>query len=355
MGKIRVGVVFGGKSCEHEVSILSAKSVVAALDKEKYEPVLINIDKNGVWHLREGIEDFSNQKSIAIVAKKEGSDLIHLSSSDSSAPIEVIFPVLHGSFGEDGTIQGLFKMADIPFVGAGVLGSAVGMDKDVMKRLLRDAGLPIGNFFVIPAHKKEQYTYEYCVDVLKAPFFMKPANAGSSVGVSKIRSKEEFEKALHEAFLYDRKIIVEEYIKGREIECSVLGNEHPIASVPGEIIPQLEFYSYEAKYLDEKGALLEIPASLSPEMTKQVQEMAIKVFQVLCCEGMGRVDLFLTEEGKLFVNEINTLPGFTKISMYPKLWQASGLSYSDLLDRLIQLALERSHAEKKIQTAYLIK
>ena len=183
---------------------------------------------------------------------------------------------------------------------------------------------------------------------------MKPANAGSSVGVSKIRSKEEFEKALHEAFLYDRKIIVEEYVKGREIECSVLGNEHPIASVPGEIIPQLEFYSYEAKYLDEKGALLEVPASLSPEMTKQVQEMAVKVFQVLCCEGMGRVDLFLTEEGKLFVNEINTLPGFTKISMYPKLWQASGLSYSDLLDRLIQLALERSHAEKKIQTAYLI-
>jgi D-alanine-D-alanine ligase len=354
MGKIRVGVVFGGKSCEHEVSVLSAKSVVAALDKEKYEPVLINIDKNGVWHLREALEDFSSQKSVAIVPKKEGSDLIHLSSPDSSAPIEVIFPVLHGSFGEDGTIQGLFKMADIPFVGAGVLGSAVGMDKDVMKRLLRDAGLPIGNFLVIPIHKKEQYSYEHCASILKVPFFMKPANAGSSVGVSKIRSKEEFEKALDEAFLYDRKVIVEQYIKGREIECSVLGNEHPIASIPGEIIPQHEFYSYEAKYLDEKGALLEIPASLTPEMTKQVQEMAVEVFQVLCCEGMGRVDLFLTEEGKLFVNEINTLPGFTQISMYPKLWQASGLSYSDLLDRLIQLALERSHAEKKIQTAYLI-
>ncbi len=354
MAKIRVGVVFGGKSCEHEVSLVSAKSVLEALDKEKYEPVLINIDKNGVWHLRDALEDFSSQRSIAIVPKKEGSDLVHLSAPSSSpAPVEVIFPVLHGSFGEDGTIQGLFKMADIPFVGAGVLGSAVGMDKDVMKRLLRDAGIPIGKFFVVPRHKKEEYSYQYCVDTVKVPFFIKPANAGSSVGVSKIRSEEEFYKALDEAFLYDRKVLVEEFIKGREIECSILGNEHPIASIPGEIIPQHEFYSYEAKYLDENGALLEIPAAIDAETVKRVQEMSIKVFQVLCCEGMGRVDCFLTEKGELFVNEINTIPGFTKISMYPKLWQASGLSYPDLLDRLIQLALERSHSEKKIQTAYI--
>ncbi len=355
MGKIRVGVIFGGKSCEHEVSIASAKSVIEALDKEKYETVLINIDKGGVWHLREEIEDFSGQKSVAIVPKKEGSDLIHLSSFDSSAPIEVIFPVLHGSFGEDGTIQGLLKMVDIPFVGSGVLGSAVGMDKDVMKRLLRDAGIPIGKFFVIPRHKKEEYSYEYCVERVETPFFIKPANAGSSVGVFKIRSKEEFAKALEEAFLYDKKVLVEEFIKGREIECSVLGNEHPIASLPGEVIPQHEFYSYTAKYLDENGALLEIPAAIDAKTVKRVQEMSILVFQLLCCEGMGRVDFFLTEKGELFVNEINTSPGFTKISMYPKLWQASGMSYPDLLDRLIQLALERSLSEKKIQTSYLIK
>ncbi len=356
MRKIRVGVVFGGKSCEHEISILSARNVVEALDKEKYEPVLINIDKNGAWHLREELEDFSSQESVAIIPKKEGSALIHLSSpSGSSAPIEVIFPVLHGALGEDGSIQGLFKMAGIPFVGAGVLGSAIGMDKDVMKRLLRDAGIPICNFFTIASYKKEEYTYEYCVNIVGVPFFIKPANAGSSVGVSKIHCKEEFFAAMQEAFLYDKKILVEEFIQGREIECSVLGNEHPIASIPGEIIPQHEFYSYESKYLDEKGYLLEIPASLEEGMAKKIQTMAIEVFQVLCCEGMGRVDFFLTKEGNLFVNEINTIPGFTQISMYPKLWQATGLSYSDLLDRLIQLALERSDLENKIQTTYLIK
>lgn len=356
MRKIRVGIVFGGKSCEHEVSIVSARNVVEALDRQKYEPVLIHIDKSGAWHLREALEDFSSQESVALIPKKEGSDLIHLSSPASSAPpVEVIFPVLHGSFGEDGTIQGLFKMADIPFVGAGVLGSAVGMDKDVMKRLLRDAGIPIGKFVVVYKHQREKYSYEECVGLVGSPFFVKPANAGSSVGVAKIRSEEEFFRALDEAFLYDKKVLVEEFILGREIECSVLGNEYPIASVPGEIIPQHEFYSYEAKYLDQNGAILQVPAILDLDVIQKVQKMAVEVFQVLCCEGMARVDSFLTEDGRLVVNEINTIPGFTQISMYPKLWQASGLSYADLLDRLIELAIERSHAEKAIQTAYLIK
>lgn len=356
MKKIRVGIVFGGKSCEHEVSIASARNVIEALDPQKYESVLIHIDKSGAWHLRDALEDFSEQKSVALIPKKEGSDLIHLSSpSNSTAPVEVIFPILHGSFGEDGTIQGLFKMADIPFVGAGVLGSAVGMDKDVMKRLLRDAGIPIGKFLIINKHQKEQYTYGDCVSLVGSPFFIKPANAGSSVGVSKIRSEEEFSKAVEEAFLYDRKILVEEFIRGREIECSVLGNEYPIASLPGEVIPQHEFYSYEAKYLDENGAILQVPALLDVETVQRVQKLAIEVFQVLCCEGMARVDFFLTENGRIFVNESNTIPGFTQISMYPKLWQASGLSYTALLDRLIELALERSRAEKSIQTAYLLR
>ncbi len=356
MKKIRVGIVFGGKSCEHEVSIASARNVIESLDPQKYESVLIHIDKSGAWHLRDALEDFSEQKSVALIPKKEGSDLIHLSSpSSSSAPVEVIFPILHGSFGEDGTIQGLFKMADIPFVGAGVLGSAVGMDKDVMKRLLRDAGIPIGKFLIINKHQKEKYTYGDCVSLVGSPFFIKPANAGSSVGVSKIRSEEEFSKAVEEAFLYDKKILVEEFIRGREIECSVLGNEYPIASLPGEIIPQHEFYSYEAKYLDENGAILQVPALLDVETVERVQKLSIEVFQVLCCEGMARVDFFLTENGSLLVNEINTIPGFTQISMYPKLWQASGVSYAALLDRLIELALERSRSEKTIQTAYLLK
>lgn len=355
MGKIRVGVVFGGKSCEHEVSIASAKNVVEALDRKKYEPVLIHIDKNGAWHLREALEDFSKQESVALIPKNEGSDLIHLSSpSSSSPPVEVIFPVLHGSYGEDGTIQGLFKMADIPFVGAGVLGSAVGMDKDVTKRLLRDAGIPIGNFFVLQKHQKEKCSYQECVALVGSPFFIKPANAGSSVGVAKIHSEAQFIRALDEAFSYDKKVMIEEFIKGREIECSVLGNEHPIASIPGEIIPQHEFYSYEAKYLDENGALLEIPAKLEADVVEKVQKMSVEVFQALCCEGMARVDFFLTEDGKLFVNEINTIPGFTQISMYPKLWNASGISYAELLDRLIELALQRFQAEKKLQTAYVL-
>ncbi len=356
MEKIRVGVVFGGRSCEHEVSVLSAKNVIEALDKEKYEPVLISIDKDGAWHLRDALEDLSSQESVAIIPQKEGSGLINLSSPpELSSPVEVVFPVLHGPLGEDGTIQGLFKMADVPFVGAGVLGSAIGMDKDVMKRLLRDAGIPTGNFLVIQSHKKEKYSYEQCVNLLGVPLFIKPANAGSSVGISKVHSKEEFAFAIQEAFLYDKKVLVEEFIQGREIECAVLGNEKPVASLPGEVIPKHEFYSYEAKYLDENGYVLEVPASLDKGVVKKIQEMAVEVFQVLCCEGMGRVDFFLTEEGMLFVNEINTIPGFTQISMYPKMWEASGLSYSGLLDKLIELALEKSHLEKQVQTSYLIK
>ncbi len=353
MKKIRIGIVFGGRSCEHEISMLSARNVIEALDKDKYDPVLIHIDKNGAWHLRQSLEDLSQQESVAIVPKKEKSDLVRLSSpSDPSSSIEVIFPVLHGSLGEDGSIQGLFKMADIPFVGAGVLGSAVGMDKDVMKRLLRDGGIPVGEFFVVYRHERESCTFTDCVEKVGLPFFLKPANAGSSVGVSKVCSEGGFIRALEEAFLYDKKVIIERYIPGREIECSVLGNEYPIASVPGEIIPQHDFYSYEAKYLDENGAVLEAPANIPPEVAEKVQSLAVKAFQVLCCEGMARVDFFLTKDGQLFVNEINTLPGFTKISMYPKLWEISGLSYSELLDRLIELALQRADSDKNLQTSY---
>lgn len=352
MEKLRVGILFGGKSCEHEISLLSAKNVIDALDKDKYEPVLIGIDKNGAWHIKDPLQYLMHDhdpKQIKLhgptnnvaIAPKEGSGSFLHTTSPSSTSVDVIFPVLHGSFGEDGTIQGLLKIANIPFVGADVLGSAIGMDKDVVKRLLKEAGIDTAKAIILRRFEKELFSYEEIIQQIGLPFFVKPANAGSSVGVSKVKNETDFTKAIAEAFLYDKKILLEEYIEGREIECSVLGNDNPIASVPGEIIPHHEFYSYEAKYLDDAGASLEIPARLDPIILEKVQKTSIEVFQVLCCEGMARVDFFLEKSGRLVVNEINTIPGFTKISMYPKMWQASGLSYTDLLDKLIHLALER--------------
>lgn len=326
MKKIRVGIIFGGKSAEHEVSVRSAENVIEAIDKDKYEPVLIKIEKSGKWLL-------NNE-----------------SRFPSSELIDVAFPILHGPFGEDGTVQGLLKLAGIPFIGSGVLGSAVGMDKDVMKRLLRDAGIPIAKFVV--AKEKEVPNYKDIVESLGSPFFIKPANMGSSVGVSKVTEESEVARAVENAFQYDRKILIEENIQGREIECSVLGNDEPRASIPGEIIPSHDFYSYEAKYIDENGAKLEIPAKLSSELVEKVRELAIKTFRTLECEGLGRVDFFLKPNGEVQVNEINTIPGFTSISMYPKMWEASGISYTELIDRLIQLALERFEKEQKLKTSY---
>lgn len=247
-------------------------------------------------------------------------------------------------------MQGLLKLANIPFVGASVLGSAVGMDKDVMKRLLRDAGIPIGTF--LTCKEADTPTYKDAVKQVGSPFFVKPANMGSSVGVSKVTEEKDFDTALRAAFAYDRKIIIEECIKGRELECSVLGNDDPIASVPGEVISNHDFYSYEAKYIDEHGAAIDIPAQVSDEIAQTVQALAIKTFKTLSCEGLGRVDFFLKDTGEVFVNEINTIPGFTSISMYPKLWEASGISYTELIDRLIQLALERFNNEQKLKTSY---
>lgn len=353
--KIIVGILFGGPSAEHEVSIQSAKNVYEALDKEKYEPVLLGITKKGNW-IPLSHDEFlaiasSGYQTLPETTEKEVSQhrgLLEL-ISQGDKKIDVVFPVLHGPFGEDGTIQGFLKTLDIPFVGAGVLGSAVGMDKDVMKRLLRDAGLPIGKFMTLRRYEAEKVTFSETVEELGLPLFIKPANLGSSVGVAKVTSEDEFKKAVAEAFSYDTKILIEEYIKGREIECSVLGNVDPQASVAGEIVPQHEFYDYEAKYIDEKGAVLKIPAEISEDILHQVQTLAIKTFQVLECAGLARVDFFLTSENTLYINEINTIPGFTKISMYPALWEKSGVGYSDLLDRLIQLALEKHREESMLQ------
>lgn len=361
MKKIRVAIVFGGRSAEHEVSLQSAKNIVEAIDKDKYEVTLVGIDKSGRWLFLESSQFLlhaENPKLIAlnksdkeVVLSSNGStnSLINISHPQDREQIDVVFPVLHGPFGEDGTIQGLLKLASVPFVGASVLGSAVGMDKDVMKRLLTQAGIPVAKFLVF--NLLDLVNFDLVKKKLGLPIFIKPANLGSSVGVHKVKNKAQFDQAIQNAFTYDSKILVEEYIKGREIECSVLGNENPIASFPGEVIPTREFYSYEAKYIDENGALLKIPAKLPPFTIKKIQDLAIKTFKALCCEGMGRVDMFLTNKGKIYVNEINTIPGFTKISMYPKLWEVSGISYTELIDRLIQLALERFQRERALKTS----
>ncbi len=360
--RIRVGILFGGKSAEHEISLLSAKNVIDAIDKSRYQPVLIGIDKSGRWVTSEPSKFLLNSTDpkliainkdastgVALVPQSAGK-LTDLDAGDLEESVDVVFPILHGPLGEDGTIQGLLKLANVPFVGAGVLGSAVGMDKDVMKRLLRDADIPVPKFLVFGRGGKPDYAA--VTRELGSPVFVKPANLGSSVGISKAKDKTGFEKAVKDAFRYDSKILVEQSIKGREIECAVLGNDAPKASIPGEIIPTHEFYSYEAKYLDENGARLEIPAKLDAATVKRVQELAVKTFKALNCEGMGRVDFFLAEDGTLYVNEINTIPGFTKISMYPKLWEASGIGYTDLISRLIELAIERFQHEQTLSTSY---
>ena len=357
--KLTVGILFGGKSAEHEVSLQSARNVYDAIDRSKFEPVLIGIDKSGKWLLNSDSRSLLSTADPGCISLDPSGDpaaLVPESQGLLSTPgcpaggpkLDVVFPILHGPFGEDGTVQGLLKLAGVPFVGSGVLGSSVSMDKDVMKRLFRDAGIPIGKFLAFRSHERLP-SYAEIETALGKPIFIKPANMGSSVGISKVRSEPEFSAAIREAFQYDDKIIIEEYIRGREIECAVLGNENPAASISGEIIPAHEFYSYEAKYLDENGAILEIPAKLDSETLKHIQALALKVFQTLCCEGLARVDFFLRENGEVLVNEINTIPGFTKISMYPKLWEASGISYTELISRLIELAIARAQKESFIK------
>lgn len=317
--KLKIGVLFGGKSAEHEVSLQSAKNVLNALDKNKYDITPIKIEKNGNF------------------------DFLILKDFD------IIFPVLHGPYGEDGSMQGLLKLLNIPFVGASVLGSAIGMDKDIMKRLLNEAGIKNAKCIVIL--NGEKVSFKSVKKILGLPMFIKPANMGSSVGINKVKNEKEFNNAIKEAFKYDNKIIIEEMIKGRELECSVLGNEKPIASKVGEVVLNTEFYSYDAKYIDEKSAIIEIPAKNLPKnVEKKIQEIAIKAYKVLNCEGMGRVDVFLKDNGDIYINEINTIPGFTNISMYPKLWEISGISKTKLLDKLINLAQDRYKKEIKLKT-----
>ncbi|MBI2743825.1 MAG: D-alanine--D-alanine ligase [Chlamydiales bacterium] len=362
--KIRVGVVFGGRSAEHEISLLSAKNVIEALDKNRYEPVLIGIDKSGEWHVRDAYQYLLNadnpkkvklqgaKNQVALVAHPEDKNLVKLSQVGLFEPLDVIFPVLHGTYGEDGAIQGLLRMAGVPFVGPGILGSAVGMDKDVMKRLMRDAKLNTAKFISLDAHDAHEMSFEKASKELGLPIFIKPANLGSSVGVSKVKNQKEYQAAVDKAFLYDRKILLEEFIDGREIECSIMGDERPIVSLPGEVIPKDDFHSYEAKYIEESGTVFVLPAAITAQETARVQEASLRAYKVLCCEGMARVDLFLKKDGTVYVNEINTIPGFTSTSMFPKLWEISGVPFPQVVDRLIDFALKRAEKEKNLKTTF---
>ncbi len=360
--KIRVAILFGGKSAEHEISLISARNIVEAMDKKKYSIVSIGIDKQGRWGLDQGarllrrggekrVEFGRRGNPAAVIPGAAQNPLVQLSPRRPLKKIDVVFPVLHGPLGEDGTVQGLLKLADLPFVGAGVLGSAVGMDKDVMKRLLRDARIPISKFLTFERGEKDKIRFADIKRVLGMPVFVKPANLGSSVGISKVSNSGKFPAAVREAFRYDNKILIEENIHGREIECAVLGNDKPVASLPGEIVTHHDFYSYDAKYIDDRGARLVIPADLPVGVVRRIQRLALATFKVLCCSGMARVDFFLRGRSEIFVNEINTIPGFTKISMYPKMWDASGLSYPRLIDRLIELALQKFRAEKNLRSS----
>ncbi len=359
MKKIKLAIICGGRSAEHEVSLCSAKNIVEAADKNKYEIVILGITKAGEWQLLP-VEDFlKNADDPVKISLKKGVEvlldqnkIVDAKSGKKIGSFDIAFPILHGTFGEDGAIQGLLKINDIPFVGADVLGSAVGMDKVVMKKLLRDAKYPIAKFLSYKVIDRKNVDFNNIRKTLGLPFYVKPANTGSSVGVHKVKSESDFSKYVEDAFKFDNKIIFEQNIDGREIECSVLGNEEPIASLPGEVITEHEFYSYEAKYLDENGSRTEIPAKLPKSIINKIQTLSIEVFKTLECSGMARVDFFLQKNGRIVVNEINTIPGFTKISMYPKLWEASGISYSELIDRLIKLAVDKYKSEKDILTEY---
>ena len=317
--KTRVAVIYGGRSGEHEISQRSAKSVIEALDAEKYKVVHYLISKEGKWSPR------------PIVPEPGG-----------NPGVDVVFPVLHGTFGEDGTLQGLLELADLPYVGAGVMASSISMDKEMMKRVAKERGLPVVEYFVVQCNAAWSFARDF-------PMFVKPANLGSSVGISKVRNEEELSAAIALASAYDRKVIVERGIAGREFECAVLGNDHPIAAVPCEILPSREFYDYDDKYLLDQAQTV-IPADLSPDQTAEMQRLAVECYRAVECEGMARVDFLLeTATNRLYINEINTIPGFTSISMYPKMWEYSGLPMPKLIDRLIELALERHAARQRLR------
>lgn len=362
--RLQVGVIFGGRSGEHDVSLMSARSVLDALDRQKYAITEIGIDPDGAWWTgNQVLEAFTNHDTQHLTPSTITPDPTRpgLLILQASAPMEllsrldVVFPVLHGTFGEDGTLQGLLELADIAYVGAGVLASSVGMDKGVFKEVMRAHQIPVLDWQIFLRSEIEQDLPRVIMQaeaIAPYPLFVKPANLGSSVGITKCRTRSDLGEGLYEASRYDRRVLVERGINGREIEVSVLGNDQPQASIPGEIIPAGDFYSYDAKYLDERSQLL-IPAPLPDDLTELVRTIALEAYRAIDGAGMARVDFLLEKEsGNLYLNEVNTIPGFTKISMYPKLWEATGLPYTQLLDRLIELAIERKSERNRSERHY---
>jgi len=363
MAKTRIAVLFGGRSGEHAVSLMSARSVLSALDANKYEIIQIGITLEGKWlsgnTVLESFEsgNLKNLYPVLLLPEPKSTTLFHLSNGQLQpiTQIDVVFPVLHGTFGEDGTLQGLLEMADLPYVGAGVLASSVGMDKGLFKEIMRTNGILTPDYLVV-TRKQSQEDMDSVIQKAQAlapyPLFVKPANLGSSVGITKCKSRSDLLEGILEAARYDRRILIERGINAREIEVSVLGNENPRASIPGEIKPADEFYSYNAKYHDDRSELF-IPAPISQELVEQSQELALKAYKAIDCAGMARVDFLLDKDtDELYINEVNTIPGFTKISMYPKLWEASGLPYAALVDELIRLAFERKAERDQCERIY---
>jgi len=368
--KLKIGVLYGGRSGEHDVSLCSAASVVGALNQDKYEVIAIGIGRDGRWYVQDKPEivpdkDFGRilslkKRGIWLVNHFEQKNKLHIyniENKNEEVIIDIVFPVLHGTYGEDGTLQGLLELAMVPYVGADVAGSAVGMDKDIAKRLLRDAGIPVVPSITVSKHQWQGNSGIIISDALNKlgmPLFVKPLCTGSSVGVKKVKNKELLPEAIDFAFQFDTRILIEKAIDCREIECAVLGNENPAASILGEILPDLdhhEFYSYDAKYIDPNGATMKIPADIDKNLAMCIREAAVNGYIALGCSSLARVDFFVDRKtNDFYLNEINTLPGFTSISMYPKLWEATGLKYSELLDKLITLALERHQNKMNIKT-----
>jgi len=355
-GKLKVGILFGGRSPEHKISLLSASNVIERIDRSKFDVVLLPIDKDGTWYIQNELSvvhpgdakniTLTNLEDKVILSQNTGEhSIISLISGKEIAKIDVLYPILHGINGEDGSIQGLAKVAGIPCVGCGILSSSACMDKDITKRLLRDANIPNANFLTLRKGYNDELSYYHVSKKLGEQLYIKPANLGSSVGVSLVKNEDQYNDAIRLAFQYDHKVIVEERIIGKEIECAVLGNLDPKASVIGEILPKTEWYTFENKYVDDDGAGLEIPAKISDELSEKARKLAVETYRTLDCSGLARVDMFLKEDGTILVNEVNTIPGFTSISMYPKLWNATNLDYENLISKLIFHAVEKYKSE----------
>jgi len=353
MSKTKVAILYGGRSVEHGVSINSARNIFEFIDKNKFEPYPIGISKKGVWYLTTLVDKEMEKGSPLTLQLNPGKPAFQ-TAEGKTLSFDVVFPVLHGTDGEDGSIQGLLKAMELPMVGTGVLGSAMSMSKLVTKRLLKEAGIPVTKFKSVHFNQKDSLRFPECEAEFGLPFMVKAASLGSSVGISKVKNEADFIAAVEDAFRYDDSILIEQYVKGREIECAILGNYPPQASLPGEIIinPKYEFYTFDAKYVDGEAVKIEVPANLEPAVAEKIRDLSVKTYQALHCEDFSRIDLFLSEDGHIFINEINTIPGFTNSSMYPMMWKDRGVSFTDLISKLVALCLERFERSKRIEREF---